>query len=568
MERRLQERCAELQREVFRLQGAQHQDSYKNLDKRPVALPRLVPPPSSMPSNNADANNNMAGANEEIFSNEKPSNRIASAINKPATATSARHRRGGASELDDEGISSSETGQSMSPEPCLVLPMGNSQKYRITVTSEDNTMRTATATPTSSTNNINHKSPSGSSSDVSRSHKNLHNLNSHNVPDCDDATTIDDVIEELANIVSDAEREIRASKTTGALLRSDIRASAMVPQEGSATDANNGAAAAAETAAAAARLEKDIVPVNLLPQPPRKSRSLVHLLSQRGSDDYEAGSDMYGMLMGGHHGGDGLAASAVYYDDIQYDRSIGGAVAASAIPQHQRHHQMLPDGGGDAMMTSSMLSMGGPDVVMNPSGNNTNMATNRELLNVIMDAREKDGSGGMDDLLLMHEESLPTMQADHQSQQPDAAKTVTPAGALPVAHKFSGVFFMAEMNTPQKYPKPDITAALEARRVTKNLDRMESYGSGGIDSMIDIVLTETAQKQQALKMQQQLQQQHHTGSATGGTSILLTGAKQSIQRFGNVVSAATASAKPNGSRASGLVTPGGSKLTDLASGLY
>lgn len=85
MERRLQERCAELQREVFRLQGAHNNEGYKSLEKHPVALPRQVLPRSNNSKN-------------------------------------------GSSEHEDEGISSSETGQSLSPEPILILPQNASMK--------------------------------------------------------------------------------------------------------------------------------------------------------------------------------------------------------------------------------------------------------------------------------------------------------------------------------------------------------------------------------------------------------------------------------------------------------
>jgi len=116
MERRLQERCAELQREIFRLQGNQQQSKFKPVESsghQPVALPRQVPPPKK---------------------------------NKQSS-----------SEHEDEGISSSETGASLSPVPILVLPSKAKQSRKV-VPEEDE----------------------------------------------DDAATIEDVIEELDNIVSEA----------------------------------------------------------------------------------------------------------------------------------------------------------------------------------------------------------------------------------------------------------------------------------------------------------------------------------------------------------------------------
>lgn len=518
MERRLQERCADLQREVFRLQGANHQDSYKNLDKRPVALPRHVPPPFSTANPSAS---NPAGDADGRMAPTSSGSKLHNTLNG-----------GRPSEQDDEGISSSETGQSMSPEPpCLVLPMGNSQKYRITVTSED----TATA-----------------SSSGGRNKTAAHILND----DDDPAVTIDEVIEELANIVSDAEREIRVGSKT---------ASATTTMQMQLQQHRTMATAAARTdddIAASSRMEQDIVPVNLLPQPPRKSRSLVHLLSQRGSEDFDGGSE-YGILMGGvgpgHHNALGMTAmgdvgaqrsASSFFDDLHYDH------------EHQKFGRTAGGDSAAAALDEPLMLGGGPDVVNQSS-------TNREILNVIMDAREKDGGGGMDGLMLMHhhaaEHQVQHHQQHHQQQQQHdtiAAAATTTTAAVPVpAHKFSGVFFMAEMNTPQKYPKPDITAALEARRVTKNLDRMESYGSGGIDSMIDIVMTETAQKQAIKQQQQQLL------GATAQASILLTGAKQS--RFtGGLAGTTTTMATAMAKTMNGRVSAGGSRLTDLPSGLY
>lgn len=409
MERRLQERCAELQREVFRLQGAHHQDGYKSLEKRPVALPRHVPPQSN--------------------------------------------KTGNSSEQDDEGISSSETGQSLSPEPILVLPLGNTQKYRMNVASSQTTAREDEDT---------------------------------------NAASIEDVIEELKNIVIDAEREISVQNNP----------------EPSVQDYHT-------------HMEKEIVPVNLLPQPPRKSRSLAHLLSN--GSDFD-GSD-YGLLM--HNGaGDAIGALGAgesrtsYFDDLDYETE-------NCKSGRQSHDSYIRDA------TASIS----PDVVNQSS-------TNREILNVIMDAREKDGHSGFMIQPPQHKVLMRQPSAGNSSAESGGRMIVNSDGALlagpPAPHKFSGVFFMTEMSTPQKYPKPDITAALEARRVTKNLDRLESYGSG-LDSMIDIVLTETANKQMK-----------------SGQQILVTGATTRYH----------GKPPPGGSQMRGTHSTAGSKLTDLASGLY
>ena len=399
MERRLQERCADLQREIFRLQGAHHQDGYKTLEKRPVALPRHVPP----------------------------------------------HTKLGSSEQDDEGISSSETGQSLSPEPILILPQSNSQKYRLNITSSESVVN----------------------------------------KDEDDANnaTIEDVIEELENIVNDAEREISIQNIA-------------ISERSETVDLKYG------------NVEKEIVPVNLLPQPPRKSRSLAHLLSN--GSDFD-GSE-YGMLLIQN------GSRTSFFDDLEFEN------ANNKFGQSNR-----------ASYSGDEPS---PDVVNQSS-------TNREILNVIMDAREKDqgiqGFMAQKGVLPVNNEQHNVLLVGNGGDDANGITiTTTSTPPPPPSHKFSGVFFMTEMNTPQKYPKPDITAALEARRVTKNLDRIESYGNG-LDSMIDIVLTD----KQAARQQ-----------------ILLTGSNTSAVRYHQF----------NGLSGSQLNrhahSNNGSRVTDLPSGLY
>lgn len=424
MERRLQERCADLQRQVFRLQGTQHQSSATSTDngKRPVALPRHVPP-----------------------------------LQQHHTSSKTRL----SSEQDDEGISSSETGQSLSPEPILVMPFNNTQKYRITVPSEENTT-----------------------------------INNSKDDDDANAVSIDEVIEELANIVSEAERQICIS---------EVVASSKNKQTGEG---------------AIDRMEKDIVPVNILPQPPRKSRSLVHMMSQ-GESDF-GGSD-YGLVLGGK-----VDDEEPDYDRYKYTRA----------PMEENYSFENPD-------------------ILNQS------STNRDILNVIMDAREKDADlKGLQTMPPPH----PVASSDvHTSSHIENGPNVIGHDLIPTnppnPQKFSGVFFMTQMSTPQRYPKPDITAALEARRVTKNLDRIESYG-GGLDTMIDIVMTETAQKQLARKQNQQ-----HTHQTHMGTHMLLTGSSMTRIPFHQTVPVKNCGQQTTTSGPAG-VQLGSSKLTDLPSGLY
>lgn len=429
MERRLQERCADLQRQVFRLQGTQqHSPTSNETAKRPVALPRHVPP------------------NQQHHHTGN-------------THSSSKTRA--SSEQDDEGISSSETGQSLSPEPILVMPFNNTQKYRITVPSEENTT-----------------------------------INNSKDDDDGNAVSIDEVIEELANIVSEAERQICISEVV-------------------ASSKNKQMAEGADD-----RMEKDIVPVNLLPQPPRKSRSLVHMMSQ-GESDF-GGSD-YGLVLGGK-----VDDEEPEYDQFKYTRPPP---------------------------IEDTYSFDNPDILNQSS-------TNRDILNVIMDAREKDAD--LKGLQTMpqppHHGAAPSDV--HTSSHIDSSPNVIGHDLIPTnppnPQKFSGVFFMTQMSTPQRYPKPDITAALEARRVTKNLDRIESYG-GGLDTMIDIVMTETTQKQLARK-QNQLNQTHM------GTHMLLTGSSMTRIPFNQTLVTKNCAQQTTATGSS--MQLGSSKLTDLPSGLY
>ncbi|ETN67653.1 multiple wing hair [Anopheles darlingi] len=389
MERRLQERCAELQREVLRLKGtnskATDSDSHENsnsssLEKRPVALPRQVPP-------------------------------------EPKRKTS--------SENDDEGISSSETGQSSTPEPPRLYPAkdahssAGSHKFSISLTQKN----TAPA----------------------------HEVSGNTEEDTND--TIDDVIEELQNIVNDAEREISDQNEVLYNHLDDIPEQILYSLE-----INN---------------ENEIVPVNLLPHPPRKTRSMAHLISNP-SDGEGSGYDM--LLTNNETKVDFFDEEDEENRATQLKQSFGENCTASsyfvAVPVDV---SAKPD--------SVPMALPGPDIISSAAEGtgNTDLVplhhhhsrdrhivsqskdSNRAILNVIMDARDKE-------LRLLRAQSL------EREQQV----------AQPAPQQFNGVFFMTDMNNTGKHPKPDITAALDAKKVTKNLDRLGAYG---IDSMIDIVMT-------------------------------------------------------------------------------
>lgn len=253
IERRLQEKCAELQREMMQLKKSQSASS--TLEKRPVALPRQT----------------LVGTNT---------------------------LKKNSSENEDEGISSSETGQSSSPVP-----------------------------PHDYHNVEKKKSSRNKSSSFATTE------------DDDSNTTIDDVIEELTNIVNDAEREISENNT----LSVNIKSSGL-------KKSNSGCSG----------MEKEIV-VNLLPQPPKKaSKSLVQILGPQHDDaDY----DLY-------YVDEPLPApqKPQHHEESPYENDYEMEI------DDQRHHHNHPD----IINTTTQARRSNSD------------DNNRQLLNVIMDARERE----------------------------------------------------------------------------------------------------------------------------------------------------------------------------------
>lgn len=358
MERRLQERCAELQRDVFRLQNMYNSDNYGTLDKRPVALPRQAGQPQATKS-------------------------------------------GGSSVPEDEGISSSDTNHSLSSESesMLVVKIGghakNNNKASRIYHSDGNSV---TTTPT----------------------------DDYTIND-DETVRIEDVIEELENVVNVQSRELdgySAASTTDNNVDSNI---------GQMHDRND------------YRKEKDIVPVNLLPQPPKRSRSLVHLLSSGSEFD---GSE-YGMLL--------LPQDTA--------RSFCNDITSTDMKIEKYGHEY---GGGS----------GGSGADSPDHGNST--TTNRELLDEIMDAQEK-------------ELSLPPFITGERRKEQINPLLPYLEGA---PQKFDGVFFMSDLGAgaARKYSKSDLVAnAIDAKRSNNNAsklnERIDTFENGGIDSVIDIVVT-------------------------------------------------------------------------------
>ncbi|XP_035912607.1 uncharacterized protein LOC118512370 isoform X1 [Anopheles stephensi] len=473
MERRLQERCAELQREVLRLKGtgsngsggskAHESANTSNVEKRPVALPRQVPPQA---------------------------------------------KRNNASENDDEGISSSETGQSSTPEPPRLYPAQNggssagSHKFSISLTQESTVPM--------------HELAGGGEDDTN--------------------ATIEDVIEELQNIVNDAEREI--SDQNEILFQ---QADGIPEQALYSLEISN---------------EHEIVPVNLLPQPPRKSRSLAHLISNP-SDGDGSGYDL--MMVNNETKVDffddeedpaGGKANNSFCDENGTSRYFDIAATAASMEAAQETHAGAVSCAPDVIHAAAAetVTPSVPALHHSRSRHPAAKDSNRALLNVIMDARDKESR-------LLRAQSLEREQHISQAATPQ---------------QFNGVFFMTDMNSAGKYPKPDITAALEAKKVTKNLDRMGAYG---VDSMIDIVMTneQRLNKANAYAKSRMAAAAGPPNPASGAIPSKLTG-NNNFKLRPNTGTAL----QPSFTIGTGMVREtsrsqsniGGSKVTDLPSGLY
>ena len=360
IERRLQEKCGDLQRELMHLKKSGSMVS--TLEKRPVALPRQTIPSNAMKKNS--------------------------------------------SENEDEGISSSETGQSSSPVPC----------------------------------------------DYPKNDKLTRSF------DDDSNTTIDDVIEELENIVNDAEREI----TENSKLKMKLEE---YPTSG---------------------IETEIV-VNLLPQPPKKSnKSLIHIL-------------------GPQNGTDGSDYDLYYVENVQQK------------PQFENEYEL------DNSMDYNQKQ---PDIINTTQQKNRD--DNRQLLNVIMDAREKEAKAAA------YMSRAHSMERDTMPQQ-----------------QFSGgVFFMSDMmNHTSKFSKPDIMAAIEAKRGSKN---------GGVDSMIDVVTTDQKNSNQVPSKSRQIFLPSSPPPNVAFNNFKFKNTNVNPMLFDQLSSGREIRTQSNS----------GSKVTDLISGLY
>lgn len=407
IERRLQEKCAELQRELMQVKKTSSTAS--TLEKRPVALPR-----------------------QTISGNTLKKN---------------------ASENEDEGISSSETGQSSSPVPPIDYP-------------------------------ATHKNDNA---------KKLLRKDSFD----DSNTTIDDVIEELTNIVNDAEREITESQNNFRPLRKSKSEDLL----------NTG-------------MESEIV-VNLLPQPPKKSnKSLVHIFGPHHEVD-DSDYDLYY----GENNPQKPRKESLYEND--YELEMNNKMSEDKYYRDDmEHHQAVPNHPDIVNGTQRCLG----------KNNRQKDDNNRQLLNVIMDAREKE----------QQKASAAAFHGRAQSLEREL---------FPSQQFNGGVFFMSDMmNHTSKFSKPDIMAAIESKRGSKNF---------GVDSMIDVVLsTEPKQPFQQVKSRQIFLPSAEKFSPPQNVAF-------NNFKFKNTnVNPTLFEQQQQQSRENRTQSNSGSKVTDLISGLY
>lgn len=410
MEKRLQERCAELQKEIRRLR--QVQQEHIATGKSPVALPRQ-------------------------------------AISKgPIKQISSEH--------EDEGISGSDTGQSVSPEP---VPDRfdrkgssiSSNKFSILLTEDE-------------------------------SHEKAERNG-----DEDGHATIEDVIEELENIVNDAEKDI--------LNQTDTSMSEVQLSESNQFNSFEQYSS-----------EYEIIPSNLHPAPPKKSKSLVHLFanpSDVDSSDY--------MIVDPP----AQIKNPFYAEETDRERSrkiyIEEPYSEDAIPQ--------------------------PDVIHDTRGNKMNRDnTNRAILNVIMDAREKE------------------RRTHLRAHSLERERDVSPP------KQYNGVFFLNDINGRNNNIRRQLTAenstAMDPRRVSKSLDKMANCG---VDSMINIIEPSTDHRGRhcppvGVK----------TRISTGNKPPMIPYGLQFKYKSGPLQYGLPISARGTSRTSSNI----GSKVTDLVSGLY
>lgn len=264
--------------------------------------------------------------------------------------------------------------------------------------------------------------------------------------DDEEETTIEEVIEELRNIINDAETEAYASDRKAQEDRRRIEEAQIASKIQMRVDSN-----VLIEDDQLLETEAEIVPSNLHPQPPRRTRSLVHLYIP--TEEYE------------------------YHQKEMY---------------FENETQFMSDESSDSLLSASKCPLPQPEKEVHHPLNN-----NRELLNTIMDARDKaiqqekrrQKKYEMMKALKRSESFQHVIPNVHLLDVNENSKTVK-------QNSFDGLYFVTNFssNTPTStpvlcHPKTKSCKSKEEfskqKIKSKSLDRIDD----GLDAMVDIIVT-------------------------------------------------------------------------------
>lgn len=298
--------------------------------------------------------------------------------------------------------------------------------------------------------------------------------------DDEEETTIEEVIEELRNIVNDAESEQYAKDKLAGDIKSsqfndktevevnsvELKSHKDLEKKDSVTSLKHTIIITDSTdysnqnGTYQADFESEIVPAKLLPQPPRKSKSLIHL----------------------------FIPSAEQGVICNNKRTLG-------YDEEQQYYSS--DEGSDSLLSASKCQ---PQIIPRPNKQEVYIKTNnRSLLNTIMDARERAAMAEKRELLRRaRAKSGEEVCRRQAAKRTDSCKKneqnvgVVNVNDLKVERdSYDGLYYIKESDDYKKddrlqqKPKQDYAALMEAKKLTKSLDRIDE----GLDSMVDIVLT-------------------------------------------------------------------------------
>lgn len=295
--------------------------------------------------------------------------------------------------------------------------------------------------------------------------------NTKKLSDEDDETTIEEVIEELRNIINDAESEQYEKEKAEEKCRktakkeNDPRKHQALEKRDSVTSTKHNIIITGSNDYNIPQdidSENDIVPVKLLPQPPRKSKSLVHL--------YIPAAEQ-GVIYNNNN------KRVSSYDDDNFYSS---------------------DEGSDSLLSASRCQPQ-PAPRQQDKKEVYVKTDNRVLLETIMDAREKAAIAERREQMRKNRtRSGEDVSRRRSVQRSDSFKRIEPYNDNYKVKRdsYDGLYYISDPhesgnNMEKNRDKwnsrqhEDYAALIEAKKMTKSLDRMDE----GLHSMVDIVLT-------------------------------------------------------------------------------